>query len=112
MIPNELKEIIDYVIDYASESSNDWFQIKKELVNLFPPKERSRFSRRHYSTKKQLINDFDRAVMKYWESQTGQKLFIDDTKLHPKSWKKQPRGWGLAAYNDKRHKQKKTRNSD
>lgn len=108
MIPNELKEIIDYVIDYASESSNDWFLIKKELVNLFPPKERSRFSRRHYSTKKQLINEFDREVIAYWEKETGQKLFIDESKLHPSSWKQRPKGWGLAAYNERRRKQKAT----
>lgn len=107
VIPNELKEIIKYVIDYAGDSSNDWFQVKKELVNLFPPKERTRFSRRHYSTKKHLINDFDREVIKYWENQTGNRLLIDETKLHPESWEQQPRGWGLAVYNERR-KQKKT----
>jgi len=106
VIPNELKEIIDYVIDYASKSSNDWFRIKKELIKLFPPKERSRFSRRHYSTKKQIINDFDREVIKYWEKQTGQKLFIDETKLHSSSWKRRPKGWGLAVYNEKRRREK------
>lgn len=106
MIPNKLKEIIDYVIDYVGNSSNDWFSIKKELVNLFPPKERSRFSRRHYSTKKHLINDFDREVIKYWEQKTGNKLFIDESKLHPNTWQRKPKGWGLVEINEKRRKQK------
>lgn len=106
MIPNKLKEIIDYVIEYVGTGSNDWFLIKKELVNLFPPKERSRFSRRHYSTKKHLINDFDREVIKYWEDKTGNKLFIDEGRLHPKSWKRKPKGWGLIEINEKRRKQK------
>lgn len=112
MIPNELKEIIDYVIDYIDGNSIDWFQIKKELVVLFPPKARSLFSRRHYSTKKQLLNDFDRKVIQYWEEQTRQKLVIDKTKLHPETWQRRPHGWGLKKYNENRQKQKKIKNSD
>jgi hypothetical protein len=66
MIPEHLKELIDYVIDYVGDVSDDWFTIKKELVNNFPPRERSRFSRRHFSTKKHILNEFDYAVIDYW----------------------------------------------
>ncbi len=102
MIPEELKKLIDYVIDYVGASTNDWFIIKKELVNLFPPKERSRFSRRHYSTKKHILNEFDYLVIGYWEKKVGTKLIVDEKKLHPKNWAPKMRGWGLKEFNEKR----------
>lgn len=102
MITNDQKEIIDYVIEYVGNSSDDWFRIKKEIVKLFPPKERSSFSRRHYSTKKHFINDFEIDIMKYWKDKTGVELQVDETMLHPESWKRRPAGWGLAEYNKSR----------
>ena len=102
MIPNNLKEIIDYVMEYVDGNSDEWFDIKKELLKLSPPKERSRFSRRHYSTKKHFINDFEREIMQYWEDSTGVELKIDESRLHPESWVKKPPGWGLAEFNKNR----------
>jgi len=45
--------------------------------------------------------------MKYWKERTGVELFIDDKKLHPTSWKRNPKGWGLLIYNEKRKNTKK-----
>lgn len=102
MLSDEHKKIINYAVSYIGNSTTDWFKIKRELVKIFPPKERSNFSRRHFSTKKQLLNKFDREVIKYWEKQTKLKLFIDQDKLHPKDWVRKPKGHGLKAYNEKR----------
>jgi len=105
-------EYIDYVIQYVGNSSNDWFTIKKEIINCYPRKERTKFSRRHYSTKLFFVNDFEREIMKYWKEKTGIELFIDEKKLHPTSWKRNPRGWGLLIYNETRKKKKsKTKKS-
>ena len=108
VIPDNLKEIVDYVADYVADSTDDWFLIKRELVNNFPPKERVRFSRRHFSTKKHTINDFDRLVIDYWENLTGNKLSINEDKLHSQNWVQKPKGWGLKKYNDERKRNKST----
>lgn len=101
-IPESLKEIIDVVIADIDKTCVDWFLIKKTLVNRFPPKERSRFSRRHNSSKKHLLNEFDHKVINYWESQTGTKLVLEPSKLHPTIWNPKSRGWGLIVYNESR----------
>lgn len=107
MLEEDIKELIDYVTEYVEDTSDDWFRIKVQLVNLFPPKKRSLFSRRHYSTKKHFINDFEKEVMKYWHKKTGIKLKIDKKKLHNPKWKQKPRGWALVKINKKRKREKK-----
>ncbi len=97
---------IDYVIEYVGTFSNDWFTIKKEIINRYPRKERVKFSRRHYSTKLFFVNDFERKIIEYWKEKTGIELFIDEKKLHPTTWKRNPRGWGLLIYNETRKKKK------
>jgi hypothetical protein len=111
-IPEELIEVIDYAADYIGDATDDWFRIKKQLVNLFPPRERSRFSRRHYSSKKHILNLFDKSVINYWENKTGVSLWIDPEKLHPEDWNPKPRGWGILELNEERAKQKKTSSSE
>lgn len=102
-------QIMEYVISYVGDSTNDWFKIKKELINCYPRRLRSRFSRRHYSTKLFFVNDFEKEIMKQWTKITGIELFIDSSKLHPATWKRRPQGWGLRVYNEKRKIQKKLR---
>lgn len=105
VIPDKLKEIIEYAADYIGDSTDDWFRVKKELVNLFPPKQRSKFSRRHYSTKLHSINEFEMAVMNYWKNATGVELQVDENRLHDPNWEQKPRGWGLRKFNDERRRQ-------
>jgi len=106
-IPKKLRNIIDYTTTYVGKSSKDWFRIKAEIINQFPPKERSRFSRRHYSTKKHILNSFDKEVIEYWESKVGVELWIDPKKLHPENWEQKPHGWALIKLNNERSKNKK-----
>jgi len=112
VIPKRLLSIIDYVIDYIGDNSDDWFKIKMEIINNFPPNERSRFSRRHYSTKKHILNSFDKKVITYWESKTGMKLWVDPNKLHPDNWTAKGRGCGLRKFNEQRRRQKEAETTD
>lgn len=108
-----MKKLIDYTILYVADTTNDWFKIKMEIINNFPPKWRGRFSRRHYSTKKHILNSFDWEIINYWEEKTGEKIFIDPNKLHPEDWKPKPRGWKLVEINEqRRRKTKKTNRID
>ena len=103
-LTNDITELINYVIEYVDGASTDWLTIRKEIIRMMPPKERSRFSRRHYSTKLPIINDFDRAIIVYWKKQTGIELIIDVSKLHPEFWIPKPKGWGFKVYNEERRK--------
>lgn len=96
---------IDYLFDYIGDET-DWLKIKIELVNLCPPKVKKLFSRRHYSTKKHIINDFDRKVIEYIQTTTGRVLFIDQTRMHDPNWIHKPKGWALQELNSKRKKEK------
>jgi hypothetical protein len=102
MLKEEHKKLIDEVIYMINNSSNDWFFIKKIIVNHFSPKQRKNFSRRHYSTKKHILNSFDKEVIKYWQIKTGTILIIDKNKLHDDSWEQKPKGWALKKINEER----------
>jgi len=112
VIPKRLIKLIDYVYEYVGDATNDWFVIKREIVNIFPPKDRSKFSKRHYSTKKHILNDFDQEVITYWEKISGNKIYIDESKLHPKDWVQKPKGWGIEQYNEQKRQQKETSKSN
>jgi len=100
----EIKDLIDYAAEYIEDTTDDWFRVKKQLVNLFPPKKRKLFTRRHYSTKKHVINDFEKEVMKYWCTKTGVELKIDENKMHDPNWVQKPKGWALMEINEERRK--------
>ena len=104
MIPENLKILIDYTISYVGDATNDWFRIKMEIINNFPPKYRKLFSRRHYSTKKHILNSFDKEVINYWKEKTGIVLWVDPEKLHPENWVQRPKGWRLIEINEQRKK--------
>jgi hypothetical protein len=112
VIPKRLIKLIDYVYEYVGDATNDWFAIKREIVNIFPPKDRSKFSKRHYSTKKHILNDFDQEVITYWEKISGNKIYIDESKLHSKDWVQKPKGWGIEQYNEQKRQQKETSKSN
>jgi hypothetical protein len=113
MLTKTEKELIDYVFDFINESTNDWFTIKTQLIQNFPPKNRKKFGKRHHSTKKRTNNTFDFEVISYWEKKSESVLVINQELLHPPNWKPKPRGWALQAINEKRkhdskqHKEKK-----
>lgn len=99
----DIKSVIDYVLLYAG-SSEDWLSVKKEILWILPPRRRSLFSRRHYSTKKHTINKFEQEVMAYWKKKTGLELKIADDKLHDVNWVQNKSGWGLLKYHEERRK--------
>lgn len=102
-IPHDILQVIDYVMQYASESM-DWLAVKKEILWLCRPIDRKVFTTRHYSTKKHSLNSFEVSVIDYWHSKTGVVLEIPESKLHNPDWKRHQRGWGLKRYNEERRK--------
>lgn len=100
----DLIDYIDYTILFIDGQSTDWLVIRKELIKILPPKLRSLFLRRHFSSKLTQLSDLDYSVIAYWEEKTSTRLFIDLTKIHPEqTWKKNPKGWGLKEINRERH---------
>lgn len=96
-----IEKYLNYLFEFIGDET-DWFKIKVQLVNLCPPKVKKLFSRRHYSTKKHTINDFERKVIDYIQTRSDRTLFIDDTKLHDPNWVSRPRGWALCELNRSR----------
>lgn len=103
-IPDKLKEHINNVADYIGQETNDWLVIKRQLIYSFPNEGRKMFSVRHPCTKKQIINEFDKIVMLYWEEITGIQPVIEPSKIHSDDWVYKKKGWALDIYNKSRSK--------
>lgn len=73
MSPERVKEGLEFVSRYASHV-NEWVTVKKELLKFFNSHERQYFSTRDPITKKQGINEFEKALILLWENMTGKKL--------------------------------------
>ena len=74
-IPKEVDEEIQRTFSFAS-AVDEWLTVKKLLVNALAPEFRSLFSKRDPITKKQVPNDFDRAVAKRWSKLTGRSVIF------------------------------------
>lgn len=94
--------LVNYVLLYA-QNATDWLLIKKELLLLCKPKHRSMFSRRHYSTKKHMLNDFEKEIIDYWKEKTGIELTIEPNMIHDINWIRKGHGWGLMKYNKEQY---------
>lgn len=103
-IPDFLLKRIDDVIGYVGNTTTDYLIVKRQLINNFPSSARSFFSARHFSTKKHVLNHFDRAIMDYWETRTGVKLQLDPKKIHDPAWQHKKKGWALTLFNEERRK--------
>ena len=68
-------EAIEFVHGYASHV-DDWIVIKKELLKALSSNDRTLFSTRDPITKKQVTNDFERAVMERWSEMTGRSVVL------------------------------------
>ena len=102
VLPQTLQERIRYVAAYVADSTDDWLRVKVEIMKAFPPKERKHFSKRHYSTKKHTLNDFDLLVMRFWKREVGVELVLNEDDKHPEDWEPKPVGWGLIEINESR----------
>jgi hypothetical protein len=73
MKAERVKEGLDFVFGYASHIT-EWVTLKKELLKFFNPFERQYFSTRDPVTKKQGLNEFEKAVIFLWENMTDRKM--------------------------------------
>lgn len=96
---------IYFVSRYVGSETVDWFTVKKEIFLAFNPKQRSLLSRRHKTSKKFFINDFEMKIIKFWEEITGIKLKINTLLLHSQNDERPPRHWALMELNKKRQMQ-------
>ena len=76
MDPN-VKEAVAFVHSYAG-GITEWKVLKKELLRLLPPNQRKLFSTRDPSTKKQIVNDFEKSVIGCWKEITGSLLYLEE----------------------------------
>jgi hypothetical protein len=72
-IPPEILAKFDVVYSYANSSDN-WLEIKKQLVWACSVPTRKFFSRRHELSKKQQTNALERRLGEMWEKRTGRPL--------------------------------------
>lgn len=107
-IPVNILKNVNYVFQYAG-SSDDYLKVRSEIISRCSPWDRNEFHRRHYSTKKIILNDLDYAIIEYWEELTGRKVFIDEERLHPKDWQWRPHGWKFNEINKQRKAEKRAR---
>ena len=72
------ERVINEVRDAAPVmgDNDDWMVLKKFLLLQLPPKMRTLFSTRHPKTKKQSLNEFEEALIAFYEELTGVKLSI------------------------------------
>lgn len=98
-----VQDAVHFVLNYAT-STNNWLSVKKEILWKLPCWKRKEFSKRHYSSKKHIINAFEQQIIDYWYDSTGIALTIPEDKMHDVSWTRHKRGWGLKVYNRMRQK--------
>ena len=103
-IPKHLLRRVDEVIGFIGDTTQNYLKVKMQIINNFPNSGRNLFSRRHSSTKKHKLNEFDRAIITYWKSKTGIKLEVEPTMLHDPDWEHRKKGWGLVLFNEERRK--------
>lgn len=108
-LPENLKNRVRYVARYVLDSTDDWFTVKKELLQVLAPRDRALLSRRHKTSKKHFINDLERDLMIFWERLTSVRLKIDPEKLHTPLDERPPRYWALMELNKQRHETARTK---
>lgn len=103
-IPPRILEKVQYVAEYVGTATSDWLRVKKELLGVLAPKDRSFLSRRHKTSKKHFLNDFENELIKVWKQITGVDLTIAADKLHKPEDERPPRYWALMELNKQRQK--------
>lgn len=101
-LEKDICDKIHFVSRYVGTETEDWFAVKKEIFLTLNPKQRGLLSRRHKTSKKFYVNEFEMEIMKFWEGITGIKLKIDATLLHKASDERPGRYWALMELNKQR----------
>lgn len=104
MISDNLRKRILEAILFVGNEIDDFIVVKRELINLMPRSERKMFSKRHWTTKKHVLNDLEKEIIEFWEQETGVKLKLYPEKAHPENWEQKKVGWGLSLINKERQR--------
>ncbi len=77
-IDAEAEQVIVFVHSYAPDIV-EWKILKKELLMNFSSKYRGSLSRKDRATNKMNFNDFEKAIIEYWQNLTGTKLYLNES---------------------------------
>lgn len=102
MLSNRLRERIEFVAGYIGDATTDWLLVKKHILYILCNDDRKLFSRRHFSTKKQIINSFENEVINFWKDLTGVLLILDESRRQSDNWIHKPSGHALIEINAER----------
>mgnify|MGYP001410532036 CR=1 FL=1 len=78
------ENIIEIITDYNKVflEDNSWLKLKKYLLKSISPEERKKFSKRHYNSKKQVINDYEKNIIDLYFNKFNVKLVLKDSEKH------------------------------
>lgn len=66
---------LEEALTYLSKET-EWITVKKQLLKMLPPHERTNFSTRDIKTKKQTPNEMEIAIVQWWFTKTGVRLVM------------------------------------
>ena len=72
----KVEETINFVRAYAPDIS-DWKILKRELLKSLPSSHRGLLSTKDHTTKKSILNDLEKAILKHWLKITGVELYLE-----------------------------------
>lgn len=110
LVSEKVLEKIKYVASYIQNATDDWLDVKKQILITLRPEERKMFSRRHKTSKKHFLNEKELYIIEFWKEITGVCLKIEPEKLHTKTDERPPRYWGLFELNKKRKEEARIKN--
>lgn len=111
-IPDYILQRLEYVSKYLKGLTNDWLDVKKQLLSLTHCSYRQLFSRRHKTTKKHVLNDLEKAIIVEWKKITGDDLYLSPEKTHDPNWVQKGPGWFLKERRRKEREQKQAEGND
>lgn len=106
LLPDIVKSRIQFAAGYIGADTTDWLRVKRQIYFIIPKYYKGLFSKKHFSTKKQIMNKFEEEVIRYWKTLTGVTLFLTEDKIHDPNWVQRTRSQNMKEYNAKRKQEK------
>lgn len=111
-IPDYILEKIQYVAGYLKGLTNDWLDVKKQIIGMSHTDYRKLFSRRHFSTKKHTLNAFELAVIAEWKRITGEDLYLSPDKTHDPNWVRKGYGWYMSEHHGEYYEKRRLKREE
>jgi hypothetical protein len=76
----KINELISEIADVYK--GNDWLVVKKYILKYLDPAVKTKFSTRHYISKKHSLNEFELDLIDKYYQKYNIRLELDDSKKH------------------------------